>query len=380
MRLINSVIGLSLAAAAWLPLSASAAMTAPAAAADATAYVVCGNRQGSGAYLAGDHGYILTAGHVVEDPDTHERATTCEVAFGSSPNWSPSSVFSAEVVFVDYDARLDRDFALLKVTNGLTRRAALPAASFKVSETVAVGDAVDFLGYPSGQQDLESSVGKILGFRRGVIRTDAAIAAGYSGGPIIDSRGRLIGLATRLIVVTDGDGKEVVQDYEAVDLLSLENWLDTEQGGHDQFIVHDEPSFVHGSIPLVRQEEPPCSYLVRTKTNSAVYCLVPGMGRLTFPSAAVFSSWYSDFKSVQQITDQNLTDYSLVANMTFKAGSLVKIATDPKVYFVADNMGTLRWLTSETTAERLFGSAWSKQIHDIPDTFFLNYRLGRQLD
>jgi hypothetical protein len=378
MRLALPVVGLVALFTFFAPVAAMAADDGAVRA--ATAYVICGDRQGSGAYLAGDGAYVLTAGHVAENVATLEKATTCTVGFGPTVGGQFSSVFTADVVFTIFDDRLDRDFALLKLRTDSSGRAKLPSEGFVVSETLAVGDAIAFYGYPSGRREIETSTGKVLGFRRGTIRTDGKIAEGYSGGPITDARGRLIGLASRLIIITDKNGQESIEDYEAVDMLGLENWMDTEQGGHDQFLRHAEPSFVHGTIPLIRSEEPPCSYLVRIRLAPAVYCLVPGIKRLTFPTLTTYRSWYADFRDVMTIRDADLAEYQLVANMTFKAGSLIKITTDPKVYYVADNMGTLRWLTSEAVAARLAGADWAKAVHDVPDTFFLNYRIGRPLE
>lgn len=378
MRLIGAIAGLFALFAAFSPAAVLAADDDAARA--ATAFVVCEDRQGSGAYLAGDGAYVLTAGHVVENVETRTKATSCTVGFGPTVGGRFSSVFSADVVFSIFDDRLDRDFALLKLKSEFGSRAKVPAEGFLVSETLAIGDAVTFYGYPSGSHEIETASGSVLGFRRGTIRTDAVIAEGYSGGPITDARGRLIGLASRLIIVTDKNGTESVEDYEAVDALSIENWMDTEQTGHDQYLQHAEPSFVHGTIPLIRSEEPPCSYLVRNRVDPAVYCLVPGIKRLTFPTLATYRSWYTDFRDVLTIKDADLAEYQLVANMTFKAGSLVKVTTDPKVYYVADNMGTLRWMMSEAVAVRLAGEGWAKLVHDVPDTFFLNYRIGRPLE
>jgi hypothetical protein len=54
---------------------------------------------------------------------------------------------------------------------------------------------------------------------------------------------------------------------------------------------------------------------------------------------------------------------------------LVKIQTDPKTYAV-DKNGTLRWITSESAAALLYGADWAKQVDDVPDTFFTNYKIG----
>lgn len=362
------------------PVRAAAPTNVPAAVAQATAIVICGDRQGSGVLLAGGRNYLLTAGHVVIDVDTREPATACDVGFAAAPDWQPRAFFQARVVFAVYDDRVDRDFAMLKIVDHLSGPTALPSG-LVVSEAAQVGDAVSFSGYPVGANNgLETSEGKVIGFRRGTVRSDAVIEAGYSGGPMTDAVGRLVGLAARLILVKDTLGQEVPQDYEGVDILGLENWLDTNRDGHDNYLTHADWNLAHGPTPLYREEEPPCSYLVRLLDNPAVYCLLPGSRRLAFPTQDNYYSWYPDFSQVKYVTAENLAEYQLVANMTFQAGTLIKVRTDPKVYFVADDIGTIRWVTSASVAERLFGAGWAGQVHDVPDEFFLDYKIGHPLE
>ncbi len=53
----------------------------------------------------------------------------------------------------------------------------------------------------------------------------------------------------------------------------------------------------------------------------------------------------------------------------------VKFETDPKVYAVY-NDGTMRWITSESLAEVIYGNNWDKDVENLSDAFFVNYRLG----
>lgn len=381
MRFSRPLVFVVFAVALAAPSAASAAVSSgiPSSSVSSALLVVCDNRQGGGAFLAGGNRYVLTSGHVVTNPDSGVTAGECYVSFPDGRFWEAREFHRAVVVFSIYDSRFDRDFAFLQVQPEPGAKVVWPSG-LVASESAALGDSVSFLGYPDNTRRLSSATGHVSGFRRGTVRTDAPIAEGYSGGPVLDVYGRLIGIGARVVYRTDAEtGLETVEDYEAVDILGIENWLDTEKGGHDAYLVHADPSLNDGSTPLYRDEQPPCSYLVRTRAASAVYCLIPGGERLAFPTADVYRSWYPDFSQVQYISDADLASYRLVANMTFRAGSLIKIKTDPKVYFVADNLGTLRWVSSEAAAERLFGAGWASFVHDVPDTFFLNYREGRPI-
>ncbi len=110
--------------------------------------------------------------------------------------------------------------------------------------------------------------------------------------------------------------------------------------------------------------------------ESAVYYLANNGKRYVFPNEGTFYSWYKDFSSLIEVPFSELVSYPLGGNVTYRAGyKMIKITTDPKVYAVGRG-GVLHWVTSETVARRLYGSDWNKQIHDVPDEFFVNYTVG----
>lgn len=116
--------------------------------------------------------------------------------------------------------------------------------------------------------------------------------------------------------------------------------------------------------------------LVKSPSYSAVYYLGEDGKRYVFPSESVYSSWYPDFSGVTTITDEQLYSSPIGGNVTYKPGSkMVKITTDPKVYAV-DKNGTLRWIVGEDVASALYGQDWATKVADIPDAFFMNYRVG----
>jgi len=114
-------------------------------------------------------------------------------------------------------------------------------------------------------------------------------------------------------------------------------------------------------------------------TGDTVYYLASNGKRYVFPNSKTYFTWYTDFKTVKQIPDGTLSTIPLGGNVTYRPGiKMVKITTDPKVYAV-DQGGFLRHVASEQLAETLFGLAWKSRIDDVPDAFFVNYRVGTQI-
>jgi S1-C subfamily serine protease len=161
---------------------------------------------GSGFVISGD-GQIATNAHVVtsgEGPDIH-KANQVYIRFADG-NQVP-----AEVKGFDPFA----DVALLKVDPaGLTLRP-LPLGTTK---DLHVGAPVAAIGSPFGKEQslsvgvvsaLDRSIQSLTGFdTTGAIQTDAAINHGNSGGPLLDGRGRVLGINAQ-IETESGDGSGV---------------------------------------------------------------------------------------------------------------------------------------------------------------------------
>ena len=107
------------------------------------------------------------------------------------------------------------DVALLKIDpTGLTLRP-LPLGS---TRDLHVGAPVAAIGSPFGEEQslsvgvisaLDRSIESLTGFdTTGAIQTDAAINHGNSGGPLLDGRGRVLGINAQIQTST-GDGKGV---------------------------------------------------------------------------------------------------------------------------------------------------------------------------
>ena len=160
---------------------------------------------GSGVILDSD-GYILTNAHVVE------YATRLEVelpfsAAGGAPGRSilrrRGRNVGAQVVAIDHET----DLAVLKVeTKGL------PALPIGDSDTLRPGQLVLAFGSPLG---LDSSVtmGVVSAVARQLnaddpmiyVQTDAPINPGSSGGALVDTEGRLVGINTLIYSQSGGN-------------------------------------------------------------------------------------------------------------------------------------------------------------------------------
>ncbi len=143
--------------------------------------------EGSGV-IVDQSGYLITNFHVIG------QATDVTVRLSDG-----RTVRSVEVVGVDPLT----DIAVLKIeASGLT------AAPWGDRETVEVGDPVLAVGNPFGlARTVTAGIISAKG-RRGVVRdlnyqdflqTDAAVNPGNSGGPLVDMKGRIVGINTAIV-------------------------------------------------------------------------------------------------------------------------------------------------------------------------------------
>jgi S1-C subfamily serine protease len=173
---------------------------------------------GSGAPGSGDSG--LGSGFVISGKG--EIATNAHVVTSGEG----ASIHKADQVFVRFkdDNQVPAkivgfdpfsDVALLRVDpGGLTLRP-LPLGS---AGDLAVGSPVAAIGSPFGEDQslsvgvisaLDRSIQSLTGFATvGAIQTDAAINHGNSGGPLLDARGRVLGINAQ-IQTTSGEGSGV---------------------------------------------------------------------------------------------------------------------------------------------------------------------------
>ncbi len=173
--------------------------------------------------LISEEGHVLTAAHVVSGADEIVVKTR------------DGKMRPAELLFSEMGA----DIALIKL---ITPAPELKHAELGDSDRLLVGQSVYAIGSPYGLED-SFSVGHISGIRSfdryydgsiqaKFIQTDAAINMGNSGGPLLNSKAQVIGIASRILSVSGGfQGIGfVVPINTAKQLLSLKDrvWLGIE--------------------------------------------------------------------------------------------------------------------------------------------------------
>ena len=119
---------------------------------------------------------------------------------------------------------------------------------------------------------------------------------------------------------------------------------------------------------------------LKTKSSKAVYFLDKKNVRHAYPTQAVWESYFgTDFSAVKIISDAEMATYALGTNVPFKFGTLMKIPSVKKVYYVSKN-GVLSWIPTEEIAISLFGSTWAKKVKDLPESFWTDYTVGADLE
>jgi serine protease DegQ len=149
---------------------------------------------GSGVIIDAANGIIVTNNHVIENG----QKFTVDMTDGR--------LFDAVLIGADKAT----DIAVLKIeARGLSQVQTVD------SDTLRTGDLAFAVGYPLGL-DQTLTMGVISGLNRSgmgdaiedYIQTDAAVNSGNSGGPLLDSRGRLIGINTSILSGGMGGGND----------------------------------------------------------------------------------------------------------------------------------------------------------------------------
>jgi S1-C subfamily serine protease len=151
-----------------------------------------GRSGGSGVIVAPD-GYALTNAHVVDG--AREVAVTLD----------SGAELTAAVVGIDSAT----DLAVIRILG-----TGLPAAELADTESLRVGQLVIAIGDPLGFHStvttgVVSALGRSLSARDGrlienVIQTDAALNPGNSGGPLVDTHAKVVGINTAIIPTAQG--------------------------------------------------------------------------------------------------------------------------------------------------------------------------------
>lgn len=340
--------------------------------------VECGNRQGSGVVVNPTEGYVLTNAHVLLDLDTFLPASNCTIGFVYGNDYMPTVFYSAGWERYVFDDSLNQDFAILNINEPEQTEHLDSFPYLRTDEFSETRDPLSIIAYPSSAQGRQIvTSGTINDLEQGMIKTDAVISSGSSGGAGVDAQNNLIGLAERIMYQNNEDGTEEVVDYELVDIRAILTWLDTfGDNKHDLYVIHADADRYHGPAALFTPGNMQCTLLAKSADSDSVFCLRSDGTRRVFPSSAVYHTWFSDFSGVVTIPSSELAQYRLSSNITMKPGTLIKIQTDPKVYIVSTIDGSLRWIKTEAKAAELYGQGWAGFVKDVPDTFFINYKIG----
>lgn len=152
------------------------------------------NAGGSGSgFLISADGLIVTNSHVVHGAD--RRTVTLH----------EGDKYQAQLVGDDPDS----DLALLRI-----KSSQLPHVSFAQPKRIRVGQLAIAIGNPLGFQTsvtagVVSALGRTLRAQSGrlmddILQTDAALNPGNSGGPLVNSRGEVMGVNSAVIVSAQG--------------------------------------------------------------------------------------------------------------------------------------------------------------------------------
>ncbi|HTX68940.1 MAG TPA: trypsin-like peptidase domain-containing protein [Thermoleophilia bacterium] len=157
-------------------------------------------------FVVDKQGYILTNAHVVDE--SGQRASSVTVVFNKGG--SETTRVTGQLVGVDVGS----DVAVIKVDpSKVGNLNPLPLGN---SDQVQVGEPVVAIGNPLGYDfsitsGIVSAIGRSLQAPNGQtipngIQTDAAINQGNSGGPLIDSSGKVIGINEQ--IASSGGGND----------------------------------------------------------------------------------------------------------------------------------------------------------------------------
>ena len=223
---------------------------------------------GSG-FVVDDSGNVITNAHVVG----HHVDVTLEFVNGT--------VSAGTVVGTDWNL----DLACIRMTEPID----MVPLSLGDSDAARVGEDVLAMGYPlsdilSGSPTVTRGI--ISAKRPGSLQTDAAINPGSSGGPLVDSRGRVIGVNTSVLAPIDG--RKVEGIGFAIPINLVKDQLASLTSGASQVNSY------------TRESEDPCDGNWKTHTvTGKLKVSVPGNWRVDQRGRG--SLWFTDSESVLRV-------------------------------------------------------------------------------
>lgn len=159
---------------------------------------------GSGIIISED-GYIVTNNHVVDSSSSNSYYDLSDATSVKIKLYGDDATYDAKIVGKDSQT----DLAVLKID-----KTGLTAAEFANSDEAVVGEFVMAVGNPLGL-DATVTTGIISAVNREVesdgtkyvcLQTDAAINSGNSGGALVNSEGKVIGINTLKLSGTGVEG------------------------------------------------------------------------------------------------------------------------------------------------------------------------------
>ena len=161
-----------------------------------TSNLVTTRRASGSGIIVDPDGYIVTAAHVVHGAQ-RLRVELPTPAIGHSILATRSRAVDAQIVGID----LETDLAVIRVGERN-----LPALAFGDSDELRAGQIVLAVGSPLGLRN-SVSLGVVSAVARQLepespmiyVQTDASMHPGNSGGPLVDLRGRVVGVNSQIV-------------------------------------------------------------------------------------------------------------------------------------------------------------------------------------
>ena len=160
---------------------------------------------GSGIIMSED-GYILTNNHIVASSSSESYYSVSEATKITVTLFNDETEYEAKIIGTDEQT----DLAVIKI-----EKTGLSKAEFADSDNIKVGEFAMAVGNPLGMQSsitcgVVSAVNREVtdsdGKKFTLIQTDAAINSGNSGGALVNSEGKVIGINTLKLSGTGIEG------------------------------------------------------------------------------------------------------------------------------------------------------------------------------
>ena len=232
--------------------------------------------------------------------DAHPLSSMLARSALTESTWRQVGVTVARLHAVGVDHATD--LAVVRAT-GRT----LAHAVFGNSSRLRVGQVVVAIGNPLGfnstvSAGVVSALGRTMRARNGhamegIIQSDVALNPGNSGGPLVDSHGRVVGINTAIILGAQGISFSVPIDtatWVIGELLTSgrvrRGWLGAEQGQNQQKRHHQHPPHASRCLLMLSRDDPdprriPASR-IRLPARSATPIVTPGATWLKLPAPA----------------------------------------------------------------------------------------------